>query len=253
MKSNSNNINIVYIEGRNPILEALKSGRCISKILVDKNIITHRSISELLELAKARSISIRYLERWEIERSSTTSASQGVIAIAESSYYYDLTDLYRISKEKNEPPIYIVLDGIEDPHNFGAIIRTAEATGVHGVIIRERRAVGLTPAAIKASAGAAEYLPVAIVTNIAQSITNLKMNNIWVVGIDMEGHEDYRNVDYRVPTAIVIGSEGKGVSDLVKKRCDIIASIPMKGKISSLNASVAAAVVMYEAFGQRDK
>lgn len=162
-----------------------------------------------------------------------------------------LDDLLSIPLERREPALYLVLDGIEDPHNLGAILRTAEATGVHGVVIREKRAVGLTPAVVKASAGAVEYVPVAMVTNISQAILTLKKNNVWVTGIDVSGEQDYSRVDFSLPAAIVIGGEGKGLSDLAGKRCDSIASIPMKGKVTSLNASVAAAVVMYEALRQR--
>ncbi len=149
------------------------------------------------------------------------------------------------------PAFLIVLDGIEDPHNLGAILRTADAVGAHGVVVREKRAVGLTPAVEKASAGAIEYVPVARVTNISKTIDTLKRRNIWVVGIDQAGSTEYTSVDYKPPTAIVIGGEGKGVSDLVKKNCDFLAFIPMKGKISSLNASVAAGVLMYEVLKQR--
>jgi 23S rRNA (guanosine2251-2'-O)-methyltransferase len=150
------------------------------------------------------------------------------------------------------PPLYLLLDGIEDPHNMGAILRTAEATGVHGVIIRERRAVGITPAVVRASAGAVEYIHIARVANISQAVVTLKKKGVWVIGIDMDGQADYRELDFTLPTAIVIGGEGQGLSELVRKRCDWVASIPMKGKITSLNASVAAAVVMYEALRQRD-
>ncbi len=177
--------------------------------------------------------------------------NQGIIALSAAKEYVSLSDLLAISVKKNEPPFYIILDGIEDPQNLGAILRTADAVGVHGVIIRERREVGLTAAVARASAGAIEYVPVARVTNIAQTIEELKKNNIWVTGIDMNTDNDYRRIDYKVPTAIVIGGEGSGLSTLVRKRCDSIVSIPMKGKISSLNASVAAALVMYEAFYQR--
>lgn len=180
-----------------------------------------------------------------------TSAHQGVIAYAAAKDYVDLDDLLALSRKRGEPPLYCILDGIEDPHNLGAILRTADASGIHGVVIRSRRAVGLTAAVAKASAGAVEYVPVARVANIAQTIEMLKKNNVWVVGIDLGGEADYTQMDFTVPSAIVIGAEGKGVSDLVRKRCDRIASIPMKGRISSLNASVAAALVMYEAFRQR--
>jgi 23S rRNA (guanosine2251-2'-O)-methyltransferase len=239
------------IEGRNPVIEALRAGRPITKILLDRNVKNHGAVIHILDLAMAKNVNIEYVDKQQIDQQSTSGASQGVIALAQAREYMSLEDLFMISKEKEEPPLYLVLDGIEDPHNFGAILRTAEATGIHGVIIRERRAVGLTPAVIKASAGAAEYIPVVMVNNISQAILYLKKNNVWVIGIDMTGKTDYSKIDYRLPTAVVIGGEGKGISELVCKRCDTIASIPMKGKIGSLNASVAAAVVMYEALKQR--
>jgi 23S rRNA (guanosine2251-2'-O)-methyltransferase len=241
------------IEGRNPVLEALKSGRPVSKILLARNIKRHGTISEILHFCRAGGIPVEYVERHTIDRQSLTGVNQGIIAYAAAKEYVDLDDLFIISKERSEPPLYVVLDGIQDPQNLGAILRTAEATGVHGVIVRSRRAVGLTSAVAKASAGAVEYVPVAMVANIAQAMETLKKNNVWVIGIHPSGELDYTKFDFNLPTAIVIGSEGKGLSALVRKRCDSLAFIPMKGKISSLNASVAAAVVMYEAFKQRSK
>jgi len=237
------------IEGRNPVIEALKSGRPISKILVNRNIGSHQTVAAIFSLAQERGIPVEYVDEHVIKRHSSTGAGQGLIAYAAAKEYMSLDDLISISKEKNEPALYCILDGIEDPHNLGAILRTADATGFHGVIVRSRRAVGLTAAA----AGAVEYVPVARVVNISQAIEILKKNGVWIVGIDMSGEMDYSKMDFTPPTAIVIGGEGKGLSALVKKRCDLVAFISMKGKISSLNASVAAAVVMYEALRQRSK
>lgn len=239
------------IVGRNSVLEALKSGRPVGKILLAKNSERHGAIAEIIHLAQTGGIPIEYVERQAIDRQSQTGPNQGILAFSSVKEYLDLSDLLAISGEKNEPAFYLVLDGIEDPRNLGAVLRSADATGVHGVIIRERRAVGLTPAVEKASAGAVEYVPVARVANISRAIETLKQNNIWVVGIDRAGNLDYTQVDYRPPTAIVIGGEGSGLSDLVKKNCDFLARIPMKGKIPSLNASVAAGVVMYEVMWQR--
>jgi 23S rRNA (guanosine2251-2'-O)-methyltransferase len=239
------------IEGRNPVLEALKSGRSISKILLAKNIERHSTIGEIIHRAQTRGIPIEYVERQAIDRQSETTANQGILALSVVKDYVDLDDLLVISRKKNEPAFYVVLDGLEDPHNLGAILRTADATGAHGIIIREKRAVGLTSAVEKVSAGAAEYVPVSRVTNISRAIETLKKNNLWIVGIDQSGTTDYYEIDYKPPTAIVVGGEGQGLSDLVKKSCDFLAIIPMKGKISSLNASVAAAVVLYEAMRQR--
>ena len=239
------------IEGRNPTIEALKSGRPINKILLAQNIGRHSTVAEILHLSQARGIPVEFVKRHVIDEASTTSAHQGVIAYAAAKEYVTLEDLLIVSRKRKEEPFYCILDGIEDPQNLGAILRTAEASGTHGIIIRSRRAVGLTTVVTRASAGAVEYVPVARVSNISQTITTLKRSNVWVVGIDPAGEIKYTQVDFRLPTAIVIGSESKGISDLVQKRCDSLASIPMRGKITSLNASVAAALVMYEAFKQR--
>ena len=239
------------IEGRNPVLEALRSGRSVNRVLLAIDTGRHSAVAEILQLARAGKIPVDYVHRSVIDEASMTSAHQGVIAYAAAKEYVALEGLLELSRERGEPPLYCILDGIEDPHNLGAILRTAEASGIHGVVIRSRRAVGLTAAVAKASAGAVEYMPVARVANIAQAIQPLKKNNVWVVGIDLGGEADYTQVDFTWPTAIVIGAEGRGVSELVRKKCDSIASIPMKGQISSLNASVAAALVMYEAFRQR--
>ncbi len=239
------------IEGRNPVIEALKSGRPLNKILLARNIGQHSSIAEILHLSRSRGIPIEYVTKEVIDRLSTTKANQGIIAYAAVKEYVALEDLLAISRGKKEPALYCILDGIEDPQNLGAIIRTAEACGVHGIIIRSRRAAGLTAAVAKASAGAVEYVPVARVSNISQTIETLKKSNVWITGIDPSGKTAYTRMDFRQSTAIVIGGEGSGLSDLVKKRCDHLASIPMRGKITSLNASIAAALVMYEAFRQR--
>lgn len=241
------------LEGRNPVLEALRSGRPIGKIFLARNVERHSVIAEIIHLAQTRGIPVEYVERPAIDRQSETGANQGIIAYTISKEYVDLDELLSISAARNESPLYIILDGVEDPHNLGAILRTAEASGIHGVIVREKRAVGLTPTVEKASAGATEYIPISRVTNISQTIEYLKQKNIWVVGIDQTGQTNYTRIDYKTPTAIVVGGEGKGLSDLVKKRCDFLASIPMKGKITSLNASVAAGVVMYEALKQRSE
>jgi 23S rRNA (guanosine2251-2'-O)-methyltransferase len=204
-----------------------------------------------LRLARERGIPFEYVDRKALEKCASTAAHQGVLAYAAAKEYISLEDLLSISHTKGEPPLYCILDGLEDPHNLGAILRTADAAGTHGLIIRNRREVGLTPVVAKASAGAIEYVPVARVANIAQAIETLKKNGVWVVGIEACGSVTFDKVDYRLPTAIVIGGEGAGIADLVRKKCDVLASIPMHGRISSLNASVAAALVMYEASRQR--
>ena len=241
------------IAGRNPVIEALKSGTTLNKIILAKNTERHSTVAAILHLAQEKGVPVEYVERSAIDRLSATPANQGVIAYAAAREYIDLPDLLSLTGDRNETPLYVVLDGIEDPHNMGAIIRTAEATGVHGVIIRSRRAVGLTAAVFKASAGAVEYVAVARVPNIAQALDTLKKNNVWVVGIDQTGEVDYTRVDYTPPTVLVVGGEGKGLTPLVKSKCDFVVSIPMKGKITSLNASVATAVVLYEVLRQRIK
>jgi 23S rRNA (guanosine2251-2'-O)-methyltransferase len=240
------------IEGKNPVIEALKTGRPINKVMLARGGELHSGIAEILNLAKLRGIPVEFVDRRFIDRLATTPSHQGVIAYTSVKEYNSLDDLLTISQQKKEPPLYCILDGIEDPYNMGAIIRTAEASGTHGLITRSRRAVGLTATVAKASAGAVEYVPVARVPNISQAMLTLKRNGIWVIGIDQTGEIPYSKVDFKLPTAIVIGGEGKGLSDLVKKRCDSLASIPMRGRITSLNASVAAALVLYEAFRQRN-
>jgi 23S rRNA (guanosine2251-2'-O)-methyltransferase len=239
------------IEGRNPVIEALKAGRPLNKILLARNISQHSAVAEIRRLAKARSIPVEYVTRDAIDRLSTTHTPQGTIAYAAAREYASLEDLFSISKERDEPPLFCLLDGVEDPQNLGAVIRTAEASGVHGVIIPARRAAGLTAAVARASAGAVAYLPVARVINIPQAIETLKKSGVWVVGLDMAGKLAYTQIDFRPPTVIVIGGEGRGLSELVKKKCDWLVRIPMRGKITSLNTAVAAALVMYEAARQR--
>jgi 23S rRNA (guanosine2251-2'-O)-methyltransferase len=242
---------VSIIEGKNPVIELLKAGRPINKILLADNIKPGDAVAEILRLAQAKGIPVERVARHIIDKQSTTGANQGVIAYAADKEYVSLDDLLAISAEKNEPSLYVILDGIEDPQNLGSILRTAYASGFHGVIIRERGAAGLTATVAKASAGAVWYMPVASVSSIAGAMETLKKNNLWVIGIDRSGKVDYSQMDFKSPVAIVIGSEGKGLSELVKKRCDFLANIPMRGEITSLNASVAAALVMYEAFKQR--
>ncbi len=239
------------VAGRNLVIEALKAGRPLNKVLLAHTTGHHPTIAKIIHLSRSKGIPVEYVSREVIDKLSTTGSHQGIIAYVAVKGYITLDDLMAISRGRNEPPLYCILDGIEDPHNLGAIIRTAEASGVHGVVIRSRRAVGLTASVAKASAGAVEYVPVAKVPNISQAIETLKKSNVWVIGIDAAAEIDYSKADFKLPTAIVIGSEGKGLSDLVRKRCDYLASIPMKGRITSLNASIAAALIMYEALRQR--
>lgn len=239
------------IEGRNPVLEALRSGRALNKILISNDVERHSSIAEILHLAKGKKIPVERLPADILKAKSLTNVPQGVIAYASAKGYISIHDLLDISRAKNEPVFYLMLDGLEDPHNLGAIIRTAEAAGIHGIIIPQRRAVGLTETVAKVSAGAIEYVPIAREINLNNVIRTLKENGIWVIGIDQDGKRSFTEIDFKLPTAVVIGGEGKGISRLVKENCDEVVSIPMKGRVSSLNASVAAGVVMYEALKQR--
>ncbi len=240
------------IIGRNSVLEALRANRNITRLLLEKGIKNDNRITEIIQIAEISGIAVENVPGQILNRLSNHGVHQGILAYAEVVPTLTLEDLAAISAQKDEPPFYIVLDGIEDPHNLGAILRTGEATGVHGVITRFRRAVGLTPAVMKAAAGAAEYVPLIQVTNITQVIDTLKKQDVWIVGIDSTARENYLSLDFRPATAVVVGAEGSGITPLVRKKCDFLAAIPMKGKITSLNASVAAAVVMYEVFRQRE-
>ena len=237
------------IVGVNAVSEALRAGRAISRLLVERT--AGGRLLAVVETAKARQVPVERVDRSKLDAAARGQTHQGIVAYAATRTYVSLDGLLRVPQERNEAPLFVVLDGIEDPHNLGAVLRTVEAVGGHGIIIRERREVGLTPAALKAAAGAAEYVPVAQVVNIARAMDDLKKAGVWLVGIDMAGPDAYTAVDYTVPTAIVIGGEGKGLGQLVRQRCDTLAHIPMRGKITSLNASVAAGVVFYEALRQR--
>lgn len=239
-----------YVEGRNPVIEAIRGGREIDKILIAKGS-EQGSINKIIGMAKDKKIVIQYVEKAKLDSMSETKAHQGVIALVTPYSYVEVDDIIKAAEDKNEDPFIIILDEIEDPHNLGAIIRTAECGGAHGVIIPKRRAVGLTPVVIKSSAGAVEHMNIAKVSNIASTIEELKKRGIWIYGADMEGKHEYFQKDLTGPIAIVIGSEGKGIGRLIKEKCDFLVKIPMKGKVSSLNASVAASVMMYEVLRQR--
>lgn len=236
------------IVGRNPVTEALKSGRDIDKLMVSAE---DGSMKKILALAKERGIPVMKVEKSALDRLATGQAHQGVCAYVSAYAYAELDDIFRIAEERGEDPFIIILDNLEDPHNLGAIMRTAECAGAHGIIIPKRRACGLTEVVAKASAGAIEYMPCVKVTNIAQTIEELKERGIWVAACDMGGQEYYR-ADLKGKLAVVIGSEGFGISRLVKEKCDFVVSMPMVGRITSLNASNAAAVIIYEVRKQRD-
>ena len=237
------------LEGRNPIREAIKAGRHIERLLVAQGEI-QGSVKEIVYDAKANGAIIQEVERTRLDRISITGAHQGIIAYVAVKEYVSVEDILDYAKEKGEDPFIVILDGICDPQNLGAIIRTSECAGVHGVIIPQRRASGLTPVVAKCSAGAIEYMRVARVTNISQVIEKLKKEGVWVYGASMEG-KNYSRVNMTGPCAIVIGNEGEGLSQLVKRSCDCLVSLPQLGKIDSLNASVAAGILIYDCLRQK--
>ena len=236
------------LSGRNPIREAIKSGRDIEKLLVAKGDLSGTA-KEILAMAKERHIPIQMVERSRLDE--ITRNHQGMLAFASAYRYYDVEDMLTEAEENGEAPFLVVLDGVTDPMNLGAVIRTAACVGAHGVIVPERRAVGLTPSAVKASAGAIETVKVARVTNLSRTLDFLKKQGIWLYAADMDG-ADYRKVDFSGPIALIVGAEGEGVSRLVLDTCDYKVSLPMRGGVGSLNASVAAGVLMYAALNGRE-
>lgn len=237
------------IEGRNAVIEAYRAGRPIDKLFILDGCQDGPIMSIKREAKKADTL-IKYVTKERLDQMSETGKHQGVIAYAAAYTYAEVEDILKAAEEKGEPPFVFLLDNIEDPHNLGAIIRTANLAGAHGVIIPKNRAVGLTATVARTSAGALNYTPVARVTNLAQTIEELKKEGLWFVCADMEGTVMYE-LDLKGPIGLVIGSEGEGVGRLVKEKCDMVASIPMKGDIDSLNASVAAGVLAYEIVRQR--
>src|SRR5215470_4401752 len=240
-----------YIYGINSVTEALKArGRAFEWVGMAKERHDLR-LQRLIEDCRKIGIPVRFVQRTELDRMAGNAAHQGVVAVTSAKQYSDLDDL--IDAKRGQYSLIVVLDGVEDPHNLGAILRTSDAAGADGVVIPERRAAGVTGVVSKTSAGASEHLAIARVTNIARSVEDLKEKNIWVVGLDERGTQTYDALDYNMDCAIVLGAEGKGVHDLVRKKCDFLVSIPMLGKVSSLNVSVAAGVVLYEVVRQRRK
>lgn len=236
------------IVGRNPVTEALKSGREIDKLLVSA---TEGSMIKILAMAKEKSIPVMKVEKAAMDRIAPGQAHQGVAAYVSPYAYSELEDIFALAEARGEDPLILILDNLEDPHNLGAIMRSAECAGAHGIIIPKRRACGLTEVVAKASAGAIEYMPCVKVTNIAQTIDELKARGLWIAACDMGG-QNYYEAELTGKLAVVIGSEGFGISKLVKEQCDFVVSMPMVGKITSLNASNAAAVLVYEVRRQRD-
>ena len=239
------------IEGRNSVLELLESGKDINKIYVTRGE-KHGSINKILGIAKERRIIVVEKDKRQMDEMAQEDNYQGVIAIVPPFEYVEIQDILQNAVEKNEDPFVLILDGIEDPHNLGSIIRTAETAGVHGIIIPKRRAAAVNSTVSKTSAGAVEYMKIARVNNISDSINKLKENGVWVCGTAIDAKSYYFEQDFKEPIAIVIGNEGKGMSQLVKKNCDFLVKIPMKGKIQSLNASVSTGIVVYEVLKQRN-
>ncbi len=238
------------IEGRNAVTEALRAGQAVDKLYIAKGD-TDRTLSRLAAQARKAGAVVVEADRRKLDAMSITGAHQGVVAVAAAAEYASVEDLIALAKERGEPPLVVVCDEISDPHNLGAIIRTAECAGAHGVIIPKRRSAGLTAVVAKTSAGAVSYLPVARVPNIPQLLKGLKERGLWVFGTAAEGAAPLYQTDLRGPAAVVIGSEGEGMSRLVREECDFLVSIPMRGRISSLNASAAAAILLYEVLRQR--
>ena len=238
------------IEGRNAVIEALRAGASIDKIFIQKGE-TDKTLGHIASTARAAGVVVVDADKRKLDFMSRTHAHQGVIALTSVREYVSVEDILNIAREKGENPLIVVCDEISDPHNLGAIIRTAECAGAHGVIIPKRRSVGLTATVAKASAGAIEYMKVARVTNINNAIAELKEKGVWVFGTAAEGSIPMYQANLTVPAAIVIGNEGDGMSQLVRKNCDVMLNIPMKGHISSLNASAAASILLYEALRQR--
>lgn len=238
------------LEGRNALQEALRSGRTVDKVFIAAGEID-RGLQHLAAEAREAGAVVVPVDRRKLDAMSFTHAHQGVIALAAAHVYYSIDDILEEAASRGEAPLIVICDELSDPHNLGAILRSAECAGAHGVIIPKRRSVGLTATVAKASAGAVEYMKVARVTNISAAIAELKQKGVWVFGTAAEGSIPMYQADLSGPAAIVIGSEGDGMSQLVRKNCDVMVNIPMKGRISSLNASAAASILLYEALRQR--
>ena len=240
------------VAGRNSVIELMKSGRQIDKILIKKGDM-EGSLVRIAAMAKERSLSVVYAESEALDYAADIKSHQGVVAMCACKEYVSVDDILAFAKSKNEPPFIVIADGIEDPYNLGAVIRSAEAAGAHGVIIPKKRAVGLTPSVAKSSAGAVEYMNIAKVTNISVTVEDLKKAGVWVYAADANADKYYYDADLKGAVAIVVGGEGKGVRRLVRESCDGVMKIPMSGNVTSLNVSAAAAIVLFEAVRQRIK
>lgn len=238
-----------YIVGKNAVIEALKSERDVNKILIAEGS-QKGQMQTVIGLAKNSNVLVQFVPKKKLD-TLVDANHQGVVAQVAAYQYAEMDDLFALAEKRNEAPFFMLLDEIEDPHNLGSIMRTADAVGAHGIIIPRRRAVGLTATVAKASTGAIEHIPVVRVTNMAREIDELKERGVWIAGTDAKGKEDYRRFDGTMPLGLVIGSEGKGMGRLIRDKCDFLIQLPMAGAVTSLNASVAAALLMYEVYRKR--
>lgn len=239
------------IAGKNPVLEALRAAREMNKIWIAEGV-QHGSLTELLASAKEQGIIVQFVPKKKLDQ-LTDANHQGIVASVAAYKYAELDDLFNLAESRGEDPFFLILDELEDPHNLGSIMRTADAVGAHGIIIPRRRAVGLTAVVAKASTGAIEHIPTVRVNNLSQTVDELKKRGVWIAGTDAKGSADYRKMDATLPLAVIIGSEGKGMSRLLKEKCDFLYNLPMVGHVTSLNASVAAALLMYEVLRKRQE
>ncbi|WP_018924690.1 23S rRNA (guanosine(2251)-2'-O)-methyltransferase RlmB [Salsuginibacillus kocurii] len=239
-----------WIVGKNAVIEALKSERPVHKVWLLEGAKAH-TMKQVVQQAKVNDALIQHVPKQKLDELAGTKNHQGVVASVAAYDYAELDQLFERATQREEDPFFLILDGVEDPHNLGSIMRTADAVGAHGIIIPKRRSAGLTQAVAKASTGAIEHVPVTRVTNISRTLADLKKRNMWIAGTDASAKQDYRQLDGDMPLGLVIGSEGKGMSRLVKESCDFLVTIPMVGHVTSLNASVAASLLMYEVYNKR--
>ena len=238
------------IGGKNPVLEALRADRDVNKIWIAEGV-QKKGLTELLQLAKEKGVLVQFVPKKKID-SLTDSNHQGIAAAVAAYNYAELDDLFEAASSRSEDPFFLILDELEDPHNLGSIMRTADAIGVHGLIIPKRRAVGLTAVVAKSSTGAIEHVPVVRVNNLSLTVDELKKRGVWIAGTDAKESVDYRRMDANLPLAVIIGSEGKGMSRILRDKCDFLYQLPMIGHVTSLNASVAASLLMYEVYRKRN-
>ncbi|RNF38656.1 23S rRNA (guanosine(2251)-2'-O)-methyltransferase RlmB [Planococcus salinus] len=237
------------IGGKNPVLEALRADRDVNKIWIAEGV-QKKGLTELLQLAKEKGVLVQFVPKKKID-GLTDSNHQGIAAAVAAYNYAELEDLFEIAASRSEDPFFLILDELEDPHNLGSIMRTADAVGAHGLIIPKRRAVGLTAVVAKSSTGAIEHIPVVRVNNLSQTVDELKKRGVWIAGTDAKESVDYRKMDATLPLTVIIGSEGRGMSRILRDKCDFLYQLPMIGHVTSLNASVAASLLMYEVYRKR--